>query len=215
MFNDHEWVIYIVTGILTTLQYAIIPLFFGVLLGFFITCLGLSKQTWLNIIAKTYVSIMRGTPLLLQLSILYLAFPKFTGINITAFYAGIIAFSFNSAAYVSEIIRGGIVSIDKGQFEAARSMSIPTHRIVIDIIMPQAIKNIIPALVNEAINLTKESAIIATIGEADLMRRAQIVAAEKYTYFAPLCVAAVCYYAITLGLSYIGKKIEDYYNAKY
>ena len=102
-----------------------------------------------------------------------------------------------------------------GQFEAAKMLSVPHGLMMKDIILPQAIRNILPALVNEVVNMVKESSIIAIIGEADLMRRAQVVAAEQYTYFGPMIVAAICYYLLVLSLSFCAKMVENRMNAKY
>ncbi len=134
--------------------------------------------------------------------------PSLLNIEISAFTAGIIAFSMNSGAYVSENIRAGIESVDKGQFEAAKSLGIPYKLMMQHIIMPQAIRNILPSLVNESINMVKESSIISVIGEADIMRRANIVSAEQYTYFEPLLVAALCYYILVTILSLLAKLLE-------
>ena len=114
----------------------------------------------------------------------------------------------NSAAYITEIIRAGILSINKGQFEAARALSIPYFHRMKDIILPQAVRNILPALVNEIISLLKETAIISFFGEEDIMKRADAVATAQYDYFAPLLVAALCYYVLVMILSFIAKLIE-------
>ena len=114
----------------------------------------------------------------------------------------------NSGAYVSENIRAGIESVDKGQFEAAKSLGMPYRVMMQYIIMPQAIRNILPSLVNEAINMVKESSIISVIGVADIMRRANVVSAEQYSYLEPLMVAAICYYILVTTLSLLAKLLE-------
>jgi ABC-type amino acid transport system permease subunit len=126
----------------------------------------------------------------------------------TAFEAGVLAFSLNSGAYVSEHIRAGILSVDRGQFEAAASLGISYFSTMKDIILPQAIKNILPSLVNESIDLLKESALVSTIGEMDLLRRANVVAAEKYIYFEPLLMVAAVYYVMVMVLSHFAKVLE-------
>jgi His/Glu/Gln/Arg/opine family amino acid ABC transporter permease subunit len=206
--NQFKALAYIPKGILVTLQYALLSVFFGLIIGTILSLFRLSSNKILKFFAISYLSIFRGTPLLLQLFIMYYAMPKFLGINISAFTAGIIAFSMNSGAYVSENIRAGIESVDKGQFEAAKSLGMSYRLMMQHIIMPQAIRNILPSLVNEAINMVKESSIISVIGEADIMRRANIVAAEQYSFSEPLMVAAICYYILVTILSLLAKLLE-------
>lgn len=215
MFEEYYWMAFILQGVLVTLQYAILPLIFGGLLGIILAVLRLSGHCVFAKIAIAYVSIIRGTPLLLQLSIIYFAIPGMTGYNITATFAGITAFSINSAAYISEIIRAGINAVDKGQFEAAKALDIPYYLTMRDIILPQAIRNILPSLVNEAIALIKESSIIAVIGEMDIMRRAQLVSAEQYSYMKPMLFAAGCYYVLVIILTAFGSWLERRMHAKY
>ncbi len=199
---------FILKGALVTLQYTSVSIVLGLALGIFIALGKLSSLRTIRWTAATYTSIFRGTPLLVQLSLIYFATPQLTGYRISAFEAGVLAFSLNSAAYVSEIIRAGVLSVDRGQMEAALSLGIKYPLIMKDIILPQAIKNILPALVNEVIDLLKESALISVIGEADLLRRANIVAAEKYIYFEPLLVAAVMYYILVMILTGSAKLLE-------
>ena len=199
---------YIYKGVFTTLLYSILAAFLGIILGTILAIFRYSNNRILLITVKIYVSIMRGTPFLLQLFFIYFALPGILKINIPIFIAGILALSLNSAAYVAEIIRGGIESVDKGQFEAAKSLSIPYLKMMLNIILPQALKNILPSLINEIVSLIKESAVIGIIGVADLMRRAQIIAAEKYDFITPLCVAGVFYYIIISIIAYIGTTVE-------
>ncbi|MDR0640184.1 MAG: amino acid ABC transporter permease [Holosporales bacterium] len=155
------------------------------------------------------VSVIRGTPLVLQLSVVYFVVPQLCGCKLDIISTGIIAFGINSAAYVSEVLRAGIESLPKGQFEAAQSLSIPKFYAWRDIILPQVMMNILPALINETVTLLKETALIATIGGMDIMRRSQVIAAEQYEYFVPLCTAAVVYYILVLAVEFIGRKIEE------
>lgn len=199
---------FIAMGTIVTLQYAVLSVFFGMILG---TFLALGTQTRflpLSWFCKAYISIFRGTPLLVQLTLIYFAAPQLVGYSISAFEAGILTFSLNSAAYVSEIIRAGIQSVDKGQLEAALSLGLGYPAAMKDIILPQAMKNILPALVNEVINLLKESTLISILGEADILRRANIVAAEKFIYFEPLLIAAGFYYILVMILSMLASLLE-------
>jgi len=215
MFEQYHWAFYIVQGIGLTIKYSFTSVSCGLMIGALLSVCRLSGNIFLKSFAGIYVSLIRGTPVLLQLSIVYYALPGIIGYNITPFVAGVVAFSLNSAAYIAEIIRAGILSVDRGQFEAAKVLKIPYHLMMRDIILPQALRNVLPALVNEMAVMIKESAMIAIIGEADLMRRAQIVAAEQYTYFAPLLVSGVCYYILVSMLTYFAKILENILRAKY
>lgn len=153
-------------------------------------------------------SVVRGTPLILHLSLVYFSVPVIFGIKLSVLSAGVITFGLNSAAYVSEIVRSGIQSLPKGQFEAAKTLQIPTFYMWRDIILPQVLRNILPSVLNEVIALLKETALVSTIGGLDITRRAQVVAAEQFTYFMPLCVAGACYYAMVLAIEQLGRLIE-------
>ena len=202
-------VLYIVPGgILVTLEYTTLAVSFGLMIGVTLSLFKLSSSKFLNYLANIYVSLFRGTPVLVQLSLVYFALPSLTGLPMSVYTAGVLAFSLNSGAYVAEIIRAGVQSVDKGQFEAALSLGTPKLQMMKDVIFPQALKNVLPALVNEFVNVLKETAIIATIGGADLMRRAQLVAAEQYSYFTPLLIAAGCYYVLVVTLSALANQLE-------
>jgi polar amino acid transport system permease protein len=205
---NEQSIYFIIQGIGVTLKYSVSAVFFGFIIGIFLAILKISKHSCLKIFADSYTSIFRGTPLLIQLSIIYYAMPSLINVKLGMFSAGLITFSLNSGAYVSEIIRSGINSVDKGQFEAAKTLAIPNMLILKDIILPQAMRTILPALINELINLIKESAIISVIGEMDLMRRAQLVSLETYNYFIPMLIAACAYYILILLISIIAKMLE-------
>jgi polar amino acid transport system substrate-binding protein len=192
---------YILQGVWVTFQFTLISALLGFIWGVVLSLLKISGIKPLVWFANAYTSIFRGTPLLVLLSIVYFATPQLTGYDITALQAGIITFSLNSGAYISETIRGGILAVDKGQREAALSLGVPYKPMMTDIILPQAIKNILPALVNESIAVLKDSTLVSTIGALDLLRRAQEVGAEKYIYFEPLIFVAVIYYVIVMALT--------------
>ena len=192
---------YILGGVLTTLHYTLITVFFGFFIALLICFMRNTPFKILNLIAIVYVSVIRGTPVVLQLSIWYFAFPQITGWKISAFTAGAVTFSINSSAYLAEIIRAGINAIDKGQMEAAKVIGLTKKDTFFDIILPQAVSNISPAIVNEIISLTKETAVIGFIGIADLTRRAQLVSSETYDFFGPMLAAGIGYYCLTLGIS--------------
>ncbi len=206
--------LFILSGMLTTLQYTLIAVIFGFVIGFPVSVMRISKLKIARLLAQCYVSIIRGTPVLLQLSIWYFAFPRLTGINLSAFSAGTIAFSINSSAYISEIIRSGIIAIDKGQAEAAKALGIKKRDVLFDIILPQALKNISPAIINEIVSMTKETAIIGAIGVTDLMRRAQLVSAEKYDFFKPLIAAAIGYYCLSVLITSLYAIVERFFKLR-
>jgi len=199
---------YILQGIPITLSYTLVSLFFGFLWGAILALCKVGHLSILRRFAGFYTSVFRGTPLLLQLILVYHAVPQLTGYDISVWQAGILTFTLNSGAYVAEHIRAGINAVDKGQMEAALSLGIPYLLIMRDIILPQAIRNILPSLVNESIDLLKESALISVIGGADILRRANIVAAETYLYFEPLLVAGFLYYVLVMILTTISHFIE-------
>jgi len=199
---------FILEGIWVTLQFVIISIIFGFILGTVLALCKISKIKALNWFGDAYTSIFRGTPLILQLLIIYFAIPQLTGFDISPFLSAILAFGLNSSAYVSEIIRAGIQAVDKGQTEAAQALGVPYRLMMKDIILPQALKNILPALMNEFITLTKESAIVSTIGYLDLMRRAQVVGADIYRNFEPLIFVGVIYWLLVMVLTIIGKVVE-------
>jgi ABC-type amino acid transport system permease subunit len=143
-----------------------------------------------------------------QLSIVFFGLPVITGHNMTPFAAGVLTFSLNSAAYISEHIRSGLASIDKGQWEASELLGLTHRQAFFRIILPQAFRITLPSLINEWIDLLKESAIVSIIGEADLFRRAQVIAAEKYLYFEPYITVALCYFIMVMILTYLAKHLE-------
>jgi polar amino acid transport system permease protein len=198
--------LYIGRGLTFTLQLLVGGFLIGVKVGVLLAALRHNKVC-AAVISKL-VSVIRGTPLILQLSFIYFSVPTLCGIRLDALSAGIIAFGINSSAYISEILRSGIESLPKGQFEAAQTLGIPKYYMWKDIILPQAIANVFPALVNEVIALLKETALIAMIGGMDVMRSSQIIAAEQFEYFMPLCIAGAYYYALVLLIESVGKKIE-------
>lgn len=197
---------YILEGIKDTVLIAFFAVIIGILLGLIIALINnyhkeTGKLKVLNFIASFYVTIIRGTPTLLQLMIIYYIIFKSVTINIL--FVGVLAFGLNSAAYVSEIIRAGLDSIDVGQKEAAYSLGLKYRQVMASVVMPQAIKNILPALGNEFITLLKETSVGSYIGIVELTKAGDIIASRTYNYFFPLIIVAVCYLILTLGLSKI------------
>ena len=198
---------FILTGIKNTLAISLISVIIGVLIGIVIAIVtSYNKETkkakLASKICKFYVSIIRGTPVLLQLMIIYyVAFKDIRELNLILVAA--LAFGINSGAYVSEIIRAGIESIDKGQMEAGRSLGLSYFQTLKLVILPQAIKNILPAIGNEFITLVKETSVAGYIGVMDLTKASDIIASRTYDYFFPLIIAALIYWCIVIVLTKI------------
>ena len=195
---------YILEGLKNTLVIAFFAILIGIILGILISLVKNrykenGKGKILNGIANIYVTIIRGTPAVLQLMILYYVIFKKVDINIVI--VGIISFGLNSAAYVSEIIRAGIDSVDIGQKEAARSLGLSYKQEMFNIVLPQAIKNVLPALGNEFITLLKETSVAGYIGITELIKSSDIIASNTFDYFFPLIIVAIIYLILTLGLS--------------
>ncbi len=201
---------FLLAGIGTTLLYTFIPLTIGLFLGMILSGMRLTRHPLLRGVVTVYVSIFRGTPILVQLALIYFATPQLTGYEIPAFQAGILSLSLNSAAYISEIFRGGIRAVHKGQWEAAATLGLTRTQTLKKVIFPQVIPQVIPALVNESVDLLKESALVSTIGAWDLMRRANMIAAEKYVFFEPLLIVALIYYILVMILTATVHTLEQW-----
>ena len=189
------------TGTRNTIMLAFLAVLIGVVLGLGLALMRRSRFKLIKFVAASYIEFVRGTPLLVQLFIIFYGLPVITGMRFPDFVAGVIALSLNSAAYIAEIIRAGLQSVDRGQMEAARSLGMNHHTAMRHIIIPQAFKNILPALGNEFIVVIKESAIVSVIGIYEIMRSANIVRGITYRPFEPLIVAALIYFVLTFTLS--------------
>ena len=202
---------YILEGLFNTIIIAFFAVIIGVIIG---TIVALIRNNYdqnqkfklLNHLCKLYVDIIRGTPVILQLMIIY--YVIFKSVNIDIIIVSIIAFGINSGAYVSEIIRAGINSIPKGQSEAGYSLGLKYAQIMQHIVLPQAIKNVLPALGNEFITLLKETSVGAYIGVVELTKASDIIASRTYDYFFPLLIIAIIYLIMTIGLSKLITKLE-------
>ncbi|GAB6108204.1 amino acid ABC transporter permease [Fusibacter bizertensis] len=186
-----------------TLLLSALTVFFGLFGGLALALMKTSKNKVLKSIAVAYIEFIRGTPLLIQLYIVYYGIS-----DLPMLTAGVIAMSINSAAYIAEIIRAGIGAVDKGQMEAARSLGMPVFLTYKEIIIPQALKNILPALGNEFIVLIKESAIVSVIGIHDLMYNTDTVRGITFIAFEPLVIAALVYFCLTFTLSKVMQRFE-------
>jgi polar amino acid transport system permease protein len=208
MFNILQVVLYIGSGVVITLELLFGGFVIGFILGLVFSVIQYSNRIC-KLIIKSLVSVIRGIPLILQIGLIYFSLPTVLGIRLNVISAGVIAFGINSSAYMAEIFRAGIESIPRGQFEAAKTLNIPSFYMWKDIILPQVVRNIFPAIVNEIVSLLKETAIISTIGGLDIMRASQMVAAQQFEYFMPLCIAGAYYYTLVLVIEFIGRKVEQ------
>ncbi|HCX8979882.1 ABC transporter permease subunit [Staphylococcus aureus] len=200
-------------GIKITILISLIGVALGSILGAFVALMKLSKIKIISWIASIYIEILRGTPMLVQVFIVFFGITAALGLDISALVCGTIALVINSSAYIAEIIRAGINAVDKGQMEAARSLGLNYRQTMKSVIMPQAIKNILPALGNEFVTLIKESSIVSTIGVGEIMFNAQVVQGISFDPFTPLIVAAALYFVLTFVLTRIMNMIEGRLNA--
>ncbi|HDH1233068.1 TPA: ABC transporter permease subunit [Staphylococcus aureus] len=200
-------------GIKITILISLIGVALGSILGAFVALMKLSKIKIISWIASIYIEILRGTPMLVQVFIVFFGITAALGLEISALVCGTIALVINSSAYIAEIIRAGINAVDKGQMEAARSLGLNYRQTMKSVIMPQAIKNILPALGNEFVTLIKESSIVSTIGVGEIMFNAQVVQGISFDPFTPLLVAAALYFVLTFVLTRIMNMIEGRLNA--
>lgn len=195
-----KYYLFFLDGVRFTIVLAFFTVLIGFVLGVLLALMRLSNKKILNIIAASYVEFIRGTPILVQLYIVFYGLPHI-GITLPDSVAGIVALSVNSAAYIAEIVRAGIQAVDKGQMEAARSLGMSHNMGMRFIVIPQAVKNILPALGNEFITVIKESSIASIIGIHELMYNSDTVRGNTFLPFEPLIVAAVMYFVLTFSLS--------------
>lgn len=198
---------FFIDGTKITIGISICTLILGFLVGVIVCMARISRNKIFSILGSIYIEFLRGTPLLVQIYIIYFGFPtigmKFPDVGPipSEYISAIVALSINSSAYIAEILRSGIQSVDKGQMEASRSLGFDYSTSMRLVIIPQALKNVLPALANEFIVLVKESSIVSVIGIQDLMYSADIVKGNTYLAFEPLLVAAMIYFVLTFTLS--------------
>ena len=196
----------LLAGIGVTIKVTILALIIGLILGFLIALCNLSKNRVLKAIGGVYTDVIRGTPSVTQLMIIY--FVVFASIHWAKWVIAAIAFGINSGAYVSEIIRAGILSIDVGQMEAGRALGLTKGMTMRHIILPQALKNVFPALCNEFIVLIKETAIVGYVGLMDIQKAGDFIKSATFLAFMPLVGTAIIYYVLIKILNLFLKRIE-------
>lgn len=202
---------YFLEGLGNTLIMAFFACIIGIILGLLLSLVidyneKTGKLALLSKIASLYIGIIRGTPSLLQLMIIY--YVIFKSVDISIIFVGIISFGLNSAAYVSQIIKSGIISVPSGQEEASKMLGLNYAQTMRYIVMPQAFRNIMPALGNEFITLLKETSVAGYIGIIELTKASDIVASRTYDYFFPLFIVAIIYLILTLSLTKLLNNIE-------
>lgn len=202
---------YLVNGLGTTLLITLFAVLIGMVLGFIIAIIRFThdktgKMVIPNLICKVYLTVIRGTPVVVQLLIIY--FVIFASVPISKIFVAIIAFGINSGAYVAEIVRSGIASIDDGQFEAGRSLGLNYRQTMTTIILPQAFKNVLPALANECIVLLKETSVSGYIAVQDLTKGGDIIRSQTYSAFMPLISVAIIYLVMVVVLTHFVTKLE-------
>lgn len=208
---------YLLTGVKITIIVSLLAIVIGFLLGALCSVIRIGKNKFLKFIVALYVEFIRGTPVLVQISMVYYGLPllgfqmpdmKIWGVQFNRLISGVLALGLNSAAYVCEIIRGGILSVDAGQTEAAVSLGFTHRDTIMKIVLPQALKNALPALANEFIVMIKTSSQVSVIGLADLMFVADVIRGNSFRPFAPLVIVAIIYLCITELVSYIFRRVE-------
>ncbi|MBQ9956684.1 MAG: amino acid ABC transporter permease [Ruminococcus sp.] len=208
--KDDRWQ-YLTDGLMNTLIITFLAVIMGMILGFIVAIIRAShdktgKLGFLNFIAKLYLTVIRGTPVVVQLMIIY--FVIFGSVDINKILVAVLAFGLNSGAYVAEIVRSGIMSIDQGQFEAGASLGLDYRSTMISIILPQAFKNVLPALANEFIVLLKETSVAGYIAIADLTKGGDIIRSQTYEPFLPLIAVALIYLVMVMFLTSLVTKLE-------
>lgn len=196
------WQVFLLEGLVVTLEFTAIAVCIGVLLGMVVAILKMSKHKLVRFLISIYIEVLRGTPILLQLYLFVFALPQLLSfLKFSNFVWVAIALSINSSAYVSEVIRSGIQAVDKGQTEAARSLGLSSRQTMLRIVLPQAIKNIRPALGNEFIMMLKETSLASTFYIGDLMTSYRKINGATYLAMEPLLIVGLIYLCVTFPLS--------------
>ena len=195
------------SGIGVTIKVSLLAVMIGILIGMLIALCNLSKHKLFKVLGGIYTDVIRGTPSVTQLMIIY--FVIFASVNLEKWIIAAIAFGVNSGAYVSEIIRGGILSVDHGQTEAGRSLGLNAFQTMTRIVIPQAVKNIFPALCNEFIVLIKETAIVGYVGLMDIQKAGDFIKSATFEAFVPLVGTAVIYYVLIKILTLTLRQVEN------
>lgn len=195
-------------GLRMTIIITISSLLLAMVVGLLVSLLRLSGKKALDFLAKGYIDIIRGTPLIIQAFFLYFGVPDLLNLRISNLTAGIIIMTLNSGAYMAEVFRGGILSVDKGQTEAARSLGLPAGKTMRKVILPQAVKNMVPAFINQMIISLKDTSLLSVIGLGELTQKGQIIVASTYDSFEIYFIVGVMYFLLIKLLSLLGEAVE-------
>ena len=211
-FVKNSRYMYLVNGLKNTIIITVFAVLLGVVLGTLVSLVKVAHTNdpkrfrFLNAVATLYLTVIRGTPVVVQLLIMY--YVILNGSSLSAVSTAILAFGINSGAYVAEVIRGGILSVDRGQIEAGRSLGLSERTTMVKIVFPQALKNVLPAIGNEFIALLKETSVAGYIGVQDLTKGGDIIRSQTYLAFTPLLTTAAVYLIIVIGLTALLSRLE-------
>jgi len=213
MFYENEGYTRVLTGLENTLQIAVLGLAIGIVIGTLIAVIRVFPKyktvpRILDGICRFYVGLFRGTPVVVQLLVAYYVVFPLLGMNIPSLSVCILVFGMNSGAYVSEIMRGGILSVDPGQMEAGRALGLSYSVSMMKIVVPQAVKNILPTLGNELIALVKETSVVSFVGAADLYVAFNYIGTNSYEFMVPYLVMALIYIAIVMIIAFFVRTME-------
>lgn len=206
-FLNNYWQFFVM-GVEVTIELAIVSIILGTALGIMLAMAKRSKVWILSLLSKAFIGFIRDTPLLAQIYIVYIALPEVTGLSVPDFVTGAVALTLYSSAYIAEIIRSGIQSLPAGQSEAAASLGMTSRQAMRDIILPQAFKNILPALGNQFIGNVKDSSLVSVLGITDLMYQAQTVRGSTALGLQPILVASGLYLIMTWLLNRVLSYVE-------
>lgn len=206
---------YLLGGVVLTLEVMAISFIIAFIIGLLIAALRISKSRLLNIPATLYVEVCRNTPALVQLIWIFYCLPIFTGIDIDPISSSVIALALNAGAYMAEDFRAGIQSVDKGQIEAARSLGMSYPQAMVKVVLPQAIRILVPPLINHAVSLMKWSALVSVLGVADLTYRAQLLSTQIFRPIEIFTSIGIAYFIMSMILSYTVRILEKRWSMKY
>ncbi len=209
MLLQKYWKMFLLEGVSNTLLLTAIAVFFGVILGSLVALCKMSRSKAVRFLISIYIEVIRGTPILLQLYVFYFVLPQMLPfLSLSPFMWVAVALCINSSAYVSEVIRSGIQAVDRGQTEAARSLGLSGRQTMLRIVLPQAVKNILPALGNEFIMMLKETSLASTFFIGDLMTSYLKVKGATYLAFESLLIVGIIYFCLTFPLSKVVAAFE-------
>lgn len=198
----------LISGLGVTLEITLVSLVLASILGLLFGMMSISTNKILKAVARVYVDVIRGTPLIVQAFFIYFGIPGALNIKIPAFTAGVVAISLNAGAYMVEIFRAGIMAVDKGQMEAARSLGLPYRKTMKLIILPQAVRKMVPAFINQFIISLKDTSLLSVIGIRELTQSGEIIIASNYRAFETWAFVAVFYFVIIMLLTYASRALE-------